>query len=154
MQRSPLKTNFFDDNFRQIFFPSVFFFCLREKIVKTARKFTTCVRVNYFNLFTWNWKRVYVKNITCSLLKFLYFFSFLYGYKINSYVKYLNFDTPFQLKIKSTLEKIKKCFREKFGLHVKRWNNLCVKHNFPSVTKIIKRPKMAFTGYFYFHGKI
>ena len=56
-------------------------------------------------------------------------------------------------KKKPTREKIKKSVRENFWLPVKKWKKVCVKATFPSVKKVEKRPKMAFTGTFDFHGE-
>ena len=57
------------------------------------------------------------------------------------------------MKKKPTREKIWKCVREKFGVPVKSSKKVCVKATFPSVKKVGKRPKNAFTGTFDFHGK-
>ena len=59
----------------------------------------------------------------------------------------------FPWKKKPTREKIRKSVREKFWLPVKSSKKVCVKATFPSVKKVEKGPKMAFTGTFDFHGK-
>ena len=55
-------------------------------------------------------------------------------------------------KIKPTRENILKSVRENFGLPVKSSKKVCVKVTLPSVKKVEKRLKMAFTGTFDFHG--
>ena len=46
-----------------------------------------------------------------------------------------------------------KSVRENQKLCVKKVKKVCVKGVLPSVKKVEKRPKMAFTGTFDFHGK-
>ena len=60
---------------------------------------------------------------------------------------------PSRENTKPTREKILKSVRENFGLPVKRAKKVCVKAPSPSVKKVEKRPKMAFTGTFDFHGE-
>ena len=60
---------------------------------------------------------------------------------------------PSREKKKPTREKIRKSVRENFGPPVKSSKKVCVKATLPSVKKTEKRPKMAFTGTFDFHGE-
>ena len=130
-------------------------FSFRENIIKTARENTRCVRENFFQI-------TYVKMGTCvrekynllfpwNLAKFTFFCT--REKKILFRENYQNFAILFPWKRKSIREKIQKCVRENFRLPVKMLEKVCVKATFPSVKKIKKRPKIAFTGTFDFHGK-
>ena len=102
----------------------------------------------------WNFKSskmlqiLYVKKTLAQCYKFLH------PWKKKPSVKiFENCSFPSRAKKKPTREKIRKSVREKFGLPVKSSKKVCVKATLPSVKKVEKRPKMAFTGTFDFHGK-
>ena len=141
------------DNFRV--FIREFFFPFREIIVGTARENTNCVRENLFQI-------TYVKMEACVREKYNFLFpwnlvnfSFLVPVKKKiSSVKIIKFSLyPSREKENPPVKKSKNASVKNLVCPWKSGKKCAWKRLFLPWKKSKKRPKMAFTGTFDFHGE-